>query len=119
MAEGRIEKLNNRVEIERERYQDRGRIFRVAWVCAAATVVAAGLAMVVFPGPAVIVIPIGLLMLSLEFAWAQRVLDKGLEGGQAAVDLAGRASRRQKVLAVAAAACAALAVSILAAVILL
>ena len=59
--------------------------------------VVAGLAMVVFPGPAVIVIPIGLLMLSLEFAWAKRVLDKGLEGGQAAVDLAGRASRRQKI----------------------
>lgn len=49
-------------------YQDRGKVFRVAWVCAAAIVVVAGLAMVVFPGPAVIVIPIGLLMLSLEFA---------------------------------------------------
>ncbi len=119
MPEGRIDRLSNRVERERERYQDRGKIFRVAWVSAAAIVVVAGLAMVVFPGPAVIVIPIGLLMLSLEFAWAQRVLDKGLEGGQAAADVAGRASRQQKILAAAAAACAALAVGIVAAVVLL
>jgi hypothetical protein len=55
VTEGRIEKLSNRVELERERYQDRGRVFRVAWVCAAAIVVVVGLAMVVFPGPAVIV----------------------------------------------------------------
>ncbi len=64
-------------------------------------------------------VPIGLLILSLEFAWARRVLDKGLEGGQAAAGVAGRASRQQKILALVATVCALLTVVIVAAVILL
>jgi fatty acid desaturase len=102
---GRIERLRQRVERERERYPERGRAFRVAWVTAAVIVLAAGIAMTVFPGPAILVIPIGLVMLSFEFAWAQHVLDKGLEGGKVAQDLASRASTAQKVLAGAAGAC--------------
>lgn len=39
-----------------------------------ATVLAIGLALVVLPGPAVVVIPVGLAILSLEFAWARRWL---------------------------------------------
>jgi Putative transmembrane protein (PGPGW) len=103
---GRLERLRERIERERERYPRRSRAFRVAWVVAALIVVAAGIAMVVFPGPAVIVIPIGLIMLSFEFAWAQRLLDKGLESGRAAQGLAERASGRQKILAGTAGACA-------------
>ncbi len=38
------------------------------------TVLAAGLAMTVLPGPAVVVIPVGLGILALEFAWARRWL---------------------------------------------
>jgi len=38
------------------------------------TIVAIGVAMIVLPGPAFVVIPIGLGVLSLEFAWAQRWL---------------------------------------------
>ena len=36
-----------------------------------ATVLVLGLVMVVTPGPALIVIPVGLAILSLEFAWAR------------------------------------------------
>lgn len=36
------------------------------------TVVAIGIAMIVFPGPAIIVIPAGLAILAVEFAWARR-----------------------------------------------
>lgn len=108
---GRIDKLRARVDRERERYEDRGKVFKVAWVTAAAIVVAAGLVMVIVPGPALLVIPVGLAMLSLQFAWAQWVLDKGLEGGQLAAGVAAGASRQQKILAaaalVAAVACAA------------
>ena len=40
------------------------------------TVLAAGLALVVLPGPAFIVIPAGLAILAMEFAWARRWLRK-------------------------------------------
>jgi tellurite resistance protein TerC len=39
------------------------------------TVVLIGVAMIVLPGPAVIVIPLGLGILSVEFAWARHWLD--------------------------------------------
>ena len=38
------------------------------------TVLALGIAMVVLPGPAIIVIPIGLGILATEFAWARRAI---------------------------------------------
>ena len=40
------------------------------------TVLLIGIALVVLPGPALVVIPIGLGILSLEFAWAKRWLTK-------------------------------------------
>ena len=39
-----------------------------------ATVVLVGVAMTVTPGPAIVVIPIGLGILALEFVWARRLL---------------------------------------------
>ncbi|MCW5574339.1 MAG: PGPGW domain-containing protein [Steroidobacteraceae bacterium] len=38
------------------------------------TVLAVGVAMIVLPGPAFIVIPAGLAILGLEFAWARHTL---------------------------------------------
>jgi len=38
------------------------------------TVLAMGIAMIVLPGPAIAVIPIGLAILSSEFVWARRLL---------------------------------------------
>jgi len=38
------------------------------------TILAAGIAMIVLPGPAVVVIPIGLAILATEFIWARRLL---------------------------------------------
>ncbi|HEX8076615.1 MAG TPA: PGPGW domain-containing protein [Chthoniobacterales bacterium] len=40
------------------------------------TVLLIGVALIVLPGPAFIVIPIGLAILATEFAWAQRALAK-------------------------------------------
>lgn len=74
-------RILQRLEARREAYQDKGRIYRLAWVVAGVIVVLAGIAMVIFPGPAVVVIPLGLAMLSFEFAWAQHLLDKGVDGG--------------------------------------
>lgn len=40
------------------------------------TILVAGIAMIVLPGPAVVVIPIGLAILATEFIWARKLLDK-------------------------------------------
>jgi len=44
------------------------------------TVLLIGLALIVLPGPAFVVIPAGLAILSLEFAWARHWLHKLKEG---------------------------------------
>ncbi len=40
------------------------------------TVLLTGIAMIVLPGPAIVVIPIGLVILAAEFVWARRLLDR-------------------------------------------
>lgn len=40
------------------------------------TVVLVGVAMIVLPGPAILVIPLGLAILATEFVWARRLLDR-------------------------------------------
>jgi uncharacterized protein (TIGR02611 family) len=40
------------------------------------TILAIGIVLIVFPGPAFIVIPIGLSILATEFVWAKRLLEK-------------------------------------------
>lgn len=40
------------------------------------TVLLIGIALIVLPGPAFIVIPVGLAILATEFAWARHYLDK-------------------------------------------
>jgi uncharacterized protein (TIGR02611 family) len=38
------------------------------------TILAAGVAMIVLPGPAIVVIPVGLAILATEFIWARKLL---------------------------------------------
>lgn len=45
------------------------------------TVLLVGLAMIILPGPAVVVIPVGLGILATEFLWARRLLRKIKDGG--------------------------------------
>jgi uncharacterized protein (TIGR02611 family) len=40
------------------------------------TILAIGIAMIVLPGPAILVIPLGLSILATEFVWAKKVLEK-------------------------------------------
>ena len=40
------------------------------------TILLVGIAMIVLPGPAVVVIPVGLAVLATEFVWARRWLRK-------------------------------------------
>jgi hypothetical protein len=69
--------------------------------------------MLVTPGPAFVVIPIGLAMLALEFAWAERLLDRALDQADVAQRKAAETTRTQRILgAVAAALAAAAAVTV-------
>lgn len=63
---------------------------RVVVLIVGLTVVAIGVAMIVLPGPAVVVIPIGLAILATEFAWARRLLNNLKERGR---DLIGKRKR--------------------------
>lgn len=54
---------------------------RIAVGLVGGTVLALGVAMIVLPGPAIVVIPAGLAILGIEFAWARRWLRKVRERG--------------------------------------
>jgi tellurite resistance protein TerC len=56
------------------------------------TVLTVGVAMIVLPGPAVVVIPLGLAILGLEFAWARRWLQKLKHGSHVIADRLRRGS---------------------------
>lgn len=58
------------------------------------TVLLVGVAMVVLPGPALVVIPFGLGILGLEFAWARRWLRQLRAKGHEVVGRVRRATRR-------------------------
>lgn len=85
------------LEERRERHKLRSRFYRVMFAVAGATVTLAGLIMLITPGPALVVIPIGLAMLALEFAWAEEMLERAVERAEAARRTATEASRAQKV----------------------
>jgi tellurite resistance protein TerC len=44
------------------------------------TVLALGIALIVLPGPALVVIPLGLAILATEFLWARRLLRRVKQG---------------------------------------
>lgn len=50
------------------------------------TVLAIGAAMLVLPGPGLVVIGFGLLILSAEFMWAKRALDRMKDGARSVRD---------------------------------
>ena len=49
---------------------------RIAVALVGGTVLAIGVALIVLPGPALVVIPLGLAILGAEFAWARAWLRK-------------------------------------------
>lgn len=70
---------------------------RIAVLAVGSTVVVIGVVMLVTPGPGLIVIPIGLAILGLEFAWARMWLRKVREGisNHSARNHAGRAEEHR------------------------
>lgn len=59
---------------------------RLAILLVGGTVLLFGLALTVLPGPALVVIPVGLGILSLEFAWARHWLRKVREAANGAIN---------------------------------
>jgi len=51
-----------------------GQAKRLIVIVVGFTVLAAGVAMIVLPGPAIVVIPVGLAVLATEFVWARKLL---------------------------------------------
>jgi uncharacterized protein (TIGR02611 family) len=95
-------KFIEKLEARREHHTERGVVYRIAFGVAGAIVLLAGLVMLVTPGPAFVLIPIGLAMLSMEFAWAAVALDKALEQAQVAQEKAAQTSTRMRLLVAAA-----------------
>jgi uncharacterized protein (TIGR02611 family) len=92
-------KLIQKLEAQRETHRERNRIVRIGFGVAGALVLLAGIVMLVTPGPAFVLIPIGLAMLSLEFVWAERLLERSLEQAQIAQEKAAQTTRTQRILA--------------------
>lgn len=92
-----------RLLARREQHKTRNRIFRVAWGVAGMLILVGGVVMLVTPGPAFVLIPIGLAMLALEFAWAERLLERALVQAEKARQTAKETSRAQRIVLTAAA----------------
>jgi uncharacterized protein (TIGR02611 family) len=91
-------KLVRKLRARQEEHRRRGKLYRALFVLLGLVVLAVGIAMLALPGPAFVVIPIGLAILSLEFAWAERLLEKALIKGEEARRKAADASPAQKIL---------------------
>jgi uncharacterized protein (TIGR02611 family) len=99
-SEGRPRpKLVERLEARRATHRERHLLFRLGFGLVGALVLIGGLIMLVTPGPAFVLIPIGLAMLSMEFVWAERLLGKSLEQAAIAQQKAAQTSRSQRILA--------------------
>ena len=102
-AARKAQEVLDRIERRREIHKQLHWVPRVIVATLGFLILLAGLAMLVLPGPAILVIPIGLAILSLEFLWAEMLLDRALESGVSFGGWLGRAVRnRQLVLATAA-----------------
>jgi uncharacterized protein (TIGR02611 family) len=83
---GRRPPLIDRVRARQQRHRQRNRFYRIGFATVGFLVVLAGVVMLVTPGPGIAVIVLGLAMLALEFAWAERWLEHVLNRAEQAVD---------------------------------
>ena len=69
---------------------------RIAVLVVGMALVVGGLAMLVLPGPGILVVIAGLAVLATEFAWAEHLLDKAKETAGKAKEGIGSRLRRSK-----------------------
>jgi uncharacterized protein (TIGR02611 family) len=72
-----------------KKHGKRAGIFVVGWI-----IVLAGVAMLVLPGPGLLVVIAGLSVLGIEFAWAAKLRDQAKDKAKAATEKAKSAMRR-------------------------
>jgi uncharacterized protein (TIGR02611 family) len=87
-----------RVRERRERHRERSRVVRAAVVLAGFVILLVGLALIPLPGPGLLVVAVGLAVLALEFAWAERLLERTVKRMEQASETVKRASRAQQIL---------------------
>jgi uncharacterized protein (TIGR02611 family) len=104
-------KLVEKLQERRDAHLQRSRVIRVLYALVGFTVLLGGLAMLVLPGPAFLVIPIGLAILALEFTWAEAMLERALEQGEKARQKASDTTPLQRALTAVAVALGAAAVA--------
>ena len=90
--------LIERLRAQRATHKDRTLVVRLGLVVVGFTVLFAGIAMLVLPGPALAVIPVGLAILSLEFAWAARLLEVAIEKAEQAKQSAKETTATQRII---------------------
>jgi uncharacterized protein (TIGR02611 family) len=93
-------KFVEKLEARREDHLRRGIFYRIVFGVAGGIVLLAGVIMLVTPGPAFVLIPIGLAMLSMEFAWAAVALEQALDKAQLAQEKAAQATLRQRIFGI-------------------
>ena len=73
---GKRAPIMERVRARQERHRQRHRLYRIGFAALGFIVLTAGIVMLVTPGPGIAAIVLGLAMLALEFAWAERWLER-------------------------------------------
>jgi hypothetical protein len=53
------------------------RVRKIVYSVLGVTTLLIGIVMIVLPGPAIVVIPLGLAILASEYAWARRIIRRG------------------------------------------
>ena len=93
-------RMIERVRERKERHKLRGRAYRLAFGFAGFTVLLGGvvLSLPFVPGPGLLLIAIGLGMLALEFAWAERLLERTLNELERVGERAARATAWQRLV---------------------
>jgi uncharacterized protein (TIGR02611 family) len=92
-----------RVRHRKEQHRRRSRAYRIAFGVAGFVVLLGGifLSLPFVPGPGLLFVAIGLGMLALEFAWAERLLEKIVDRLERAGERAARATRGERAAAAA------------------
>ena len=96
--EPEVPDLVRRMRSYKERHVRRPKPIRWLFVVAGFTVLLAGLAMLVLPGPALAVIPVGLFLLALEFQWAETWLERSIRQADKAKQKAAETSTLTRVV---------------------
>lgn len=93
-AEGRRQRVMERVRERRRRHAARNRVYRATFAAVGFVLIGLGLilALPLVPGPGVLLMVVGLAMLAHEFDWAERLLERTLDRAERAAERAAERS---------------------------